>query len=65
MAQHLPLVFKNSLRNKRRTILTLLSIAASLCLLGMLMAIYWSFYFTEASKEQSLRLIVRRRMSHG
>lgn len=63
MVQHLPLVFKNSLRNKRRTILTLFSIAASLCLLGLLMAIYWSFYFTEASKEQSLRLIVRNKVS--
>ncbi len=63
MVQHLPLIFKNSLRNKRRTILTLFSIAASLCLLGLLMAIYYSFYFSEATKEQSLRLITRNKVS--
>lgn len=63
MVQHLPLIVKNSMRNKRRTILTLLSIAASLCLLGLLMAIYWSFYFSEATKEQALRLIVRNKVS--
>lgn len=63
MVQHLPLVFKNSLRNKRRSLLTLFSIAASLCLLGFLLAIYWSFYFSEASKEQALRLIVRNKVS--
>lgn len=63
MVQHLPLVFKNSLRNKRRSILTLFSIAASLCLLGLLLAIYWSFYFSEPSQEQALRLIVRNKVS--
>lgn len=63
MFQHLPLVVKNSMRNKRRTILTLFSIAASLCLLGFLMAIYHSFYFSEPSKEQSLRLITRNKVS--
>ena len=63
MVQHLPLIFKNSFRNKRRTVLTLFSIAASLCLLGLLMAIYYSFYFTEATKEQSLRLITRNKVS--
>ena len=63
MVQHLPLIFKNSMRNKRRTILTLFSIAASLCLLGLLMAIYHSFYFSEATEEQSLRLLVRNKVS--
>ena len=63
MIQHLPLVFKNSMRNKRRTVLTLFSIAASLCLLGFLMAIYYSFYFSEATQEQSLRLLVRNKVS--
>ncbi len=63
MIQHLPLVFKNSMRNKRRTVLTLFSIAASLCLLGFLMAIYYSFYFSEATQEQSLRLLVRTKVS--
>jgi cell division protein FtsX len=53
MVQHLPLIFKNSIRNKRRTVLTLFSIAASLCLLGFLMALYHSFYYSETSKDQA------------
>ena len=63
MVQHLPLIFKNSIRNKRRTVLTLFSIAASLCLLGFLMALYYSFYYSETSQDQALRLIVRNKVS--
>lgn len=63
MVQHLPLIFKNTFRNKRRTILTLFSISASLCLLGLLMALYYSFYYTPATQEQSLRLITRNKVS--
>lgn len=63
MLKHLPLIFKNTLRNKRRSILTILSIAASLCLLGFLLAIYNMFYFEGTGKEQALRLIVRNRVS--
>ena len=63
MLRHLPLIFKNSLRNRRRSFLTIISIAVSLCLLGMLLAIYHSFYFTEASADQALRLITRNRVS--
>jgi len=63
MLKHLPLIFKNTLRNKRRSILTILSIAASLCLLGFLLAIYNMFYFEGSSAEQALRLIVRNRVS--
>jgi len=40
-----------------------MSVAASLCLLGVLAAIYYSFYFTEASGEGALRLIVRNKVS--
>jgi len=63
MFSHLPLIFKNTLRNKRRSLLTVSSIALSLCLLGMLMALYHMFYFTEATAEQAMRLIVRNRVS--
>jgi putative ABC transport system permease protein len=63
MTRHLPLIFRNSLRHRRRSLLTIVSIAASLCLLGMLMAIYYSFYFTEATPDQALRLITRHRVS--
>ncbi|MEZ5404194.1 MAG: FtsX-like permease family protein [Bryobacteraceae bacterium] len=63
MLRHFPLIVKNSIRNKRRSILTILSIAASLCLLGVLMAIYHSFYFSEASPDQALRLLTRNKVS--
>lgn len=60
---HLSLMLRNTLRNRRRTILTVLSIGASLSLLGVLMAIYKAFYMAEAPPEQALRLIVRNRIS--
>ncbi|MFN0085474.1 MAG: ABC transporter permease [Blastocatellia bacterium] len=63
MSGHFSLIFKNSFRNRRRTVMTIVSIAASLCLLGVLLAIYYTFYFTEASADQSLRLITRHRVS--
>ncbi|MEP7273420.1 MAG: FtsX-like permease family protein [Acidobacteriota bacterium] len=63
MALHLPLLMKNSLRNRRRSTLTILSIAASLCLLAILLAIYQSFFFTDATPDQALRLITRHRVS--
>jgi putative ABC transport system permease protein len=59
----LPFVFRNSLRNRRRSTLTILSIAASLCILGVLMGFYYAFYLTEAEGDQALRLVVRNRVS--
>jgi putative ABC transport system permease protein len=63
MFRHLPLIFKNSLRNRRRSLLTIVSIAASLCLLGLLLALYYSFYLLDATPDQALRLIARNRVS--
>ncbi|MCL4499275.1 MAG: FtsX-like permease family protein [Chloroflexi bacterium] len=63
MLQHLPLVVKNTIRNKRRTILTLVSVAVSLCLLGTLMALYRSFFYSETLEHQAHRLIVRNKIS--
>jgi len=63
MFRYVPLVLKNSLRNRRRSILTILSIGASICLLGVLLAMYQMFYFREASPEQALRLITMNRIS--
>jgi len=63
MGRYLPLIFKNSWRNRRRTMLTVLSIGASLCLLGVLFAIYRAFYFHQASPEQARRLVTRNRIS--
>lgn len=57
------LILKNSWRNRRRTTLTVLSIAASLCLLGVLMAMYRAFYYSEPSPAQALRLVTRNRVS--
>ena len=63
MFRYLPLAFKNSLRNRRRSILTISSIAVSLCLLGVLIAMYHALFFSEATPGQALRLIVRHRVS--
>lgn len=63
MLRHLPFVVKNTLRNKRRTLLTVFSLAASLCLLGVLMALYRSFFQSDPPEHQAHRLIVRNRVS--
>lgn len=63
MFRYLPLILKNALRSRRRSILTICSVAASLCLLGVLMAIYHAFYFGEATPTQALRLVTRNRIS--
>ena len=63
MFRYLPLILKNALRSRRRSILTICSVAASLCLLGVLMAIYHAFYFGEATPAQALRLVTRNRIS--
>ncbi len=61
--RYLSLIGKNSLRNRRRSSLTVASIAGSLCLLGLLMALYHSFYLSEASAEQAMRLVTRNKVS--
>ncbi len=63
MLRYLPLIAKNAWRNRRRTILTILSIAASLSLLGILMAIYAAFYVSEPPPAQALRLAVTNKVS--
>src|SRR6266481_3666378 len=57
------LIFKNSLRNPRRSGLTIASIAISLCILGVLIAMYQAMFFGEATPAQALRLITRHRVS--
>jgi len=56
-------VRKNAFRNKRRSILTLLSISFSLLLLTVMMTIWHAFYNSEASAESAERLIVRHKVS--
>jgi len=61
--KHLPMILKNVWRNRRRTILTVLSIGVSLCLLGVLLAIFHAFYFSTPTPEQALRLVTRNSIS--
>jgi putative ABC transport system permease protein len=56
-------VTKNAFRNRRRSILTVLSIAFSLLLLTMMMTIWRAFYLDQGSAESNERLIVRHRVS--
>ena len=64
MIRFLPLVLKNSTRNRRRSGLTVASLAASLCLLGVLMAIYRVLLFGgDPTPAQALRLIVHHKVS--
>lgn len=63
MLRFFPFVIKNSWRNRRRTLLTVLSIGISLCLLGVLLAVYGAFYYSTPSAYQAQRLITRNRVS--
>src|SRR5260370_10720185 len=63
MFRYLPLMIKNSLRNRRRSVLTIGSIAVSLCILGVLFAMYRTLFLTEATPAQALRLVCRHRVS--
>ena len=63
MFRFFSLAFKNTLRNRRRSILTISSVAVSLCLLGVLIAIYHALFFGEATPGQALRLVTRHKVS--
>jgi putative ABC transport system permease protein len=63
MFRYLTLIVKNSLRNRRRTTLTIGSMAISLCILGLLMAMYQALFLAEATPSQALRLVCRHRVS--
>ena len=56
-------VTKNAFRNKRRSILTVLSIAVSLLLLTFMMTLWHAFALDEGSAESAQRLVVRHRVS--
>jgi len=63
MVRYLPLILKNCWRNRRRTVLTIASIAVSMCLLGVMIAMFHALYLSDAPPEQALRLVVRNRIS--
>jgi putative ABC transport system permease protein len=56
-------VVRNTFRNKRRSLLTLISISFSLLLLTMMICIWRSFYIDQVAPEAARRLIVRDRVS--
>jgi putative ABC transport system permease protein len=56
-------VRKNAFRNKRRSLLTVVSIAFSMLLLTLMMTLWRSFYMDDGSAESNLRLLVRHRVS--
>ncbi len=57
------LVLKNSLRNRRRSLLTIASIAISLCIFALLIAMYQAMFYGGATPAQAVRLITRHRVS--
>jgi len=63
MFRYLPLVLKNCWRNRRRTILTVISIGISMCLLGVMIAMFHAFYLSDPTPAQALRLVTRNRVS--
>jgi len=63
MFKFFPLACKNTLRNKRRSILTISSIAVSLCLFGVLIAMYHALFMQQPTPGQALRLVVRHKVS--
>jgi putative ABC transport system permease protein len=63
MLRFLPLVLKNCWRNRRRTLLTIASISVSMCLLGVMIAMYHALYLSDATPEQALRVVTRNKIS--
>jgi len=64
MLQHIPFIARNAFRNRRRSLLTVASVAVSLCLLGVIMALYRGLFFGEdASPVTALRLVVHHKVS--
>jgi putative ABC transport system permease protein len=56
-------VTKNAFRNRRRSILTVLSIGFSLLLLTFMMTIWRSFYIDQGAPDSAKRLMTRHRVS--
>ena len=61
--RYLGLIFKNSLRNRRRSLLTIFSIGASLCLLGVMFALYRGLFLAGPTPGQELRLVTHHKVS--
>ncbi len=61
--RYLPLMLKNCWRNRRRTVLTILSIGVSMCLLGVMIGLYHGFYLADPDPGEALRVVTRNRIS--
>lgn len=60
----MPLIVRNTMRNRRRSALTVASLAVSLCLLGVLLALSRALFFGgEPTPGQALRLIVHHKIA--
>ena len=56
-------VVRNTFRNKRRSLLTMLSISFSLLLLTLMMSIWRTFYIDQGPPDSVKRIITRDRVS--
>src|SRR6266498_1045746 len=63
MFRYLPLILKNGWRNRRRTLLTVVSVGLSMCLLGVLVAAYHALYLSDPSPDDANRLVTRNKVS--
>lgn len=64
MRDYLLFIVKNALRSKRRALLTMASVALSLCLLAVLMALYHALFLSSPTTPgQALRLVVHHKVS--
>jgi putative ABC transport system permease protein len=64
MREYFFMVVKNSLRSRRRTTLTIASIAISLCLLTLLLAVYRALFLApEQTSGQALRVVTHHKVS--
>jgi putative ABC transport system permease protein len=61
---YLSLVLRNILRNRRRSALTVASLAVSLCVLGVVLAVYRALFFAgDTTAGGALRLVVHNKVS--
>ena len=64
MISYLPLIARNTLRNRRRSALTVASVAVSLCLLAVLLVLYRTlFYGGDTTPGQAKRLVVHHKIA--
>ena len=63
MFRYVGLMWKNAVRNRRRSALTIVSLGFSLCLLGVLFALYRGLFLAPPAPGQDLRLVTHHKVS--